>query len=68
MNTNKKTKAQELLKNIKLIGQTPSGDTQFIDTEVKVQPPKLNIEAEQEHILINKLNGAGIEIVVNPKI
>ncbi|WP_338954988.1 hypothetical protein VNN38_08650 [Lactococcus petauri] len=58
----KHTQAQELLKNIKLTGQTPSGDAQTLDTEVKDQPSKLNIEAEQEYILINLLNGVDIEI------
>lgn len=58
----KHTQAQELSKNIKLTGQTPSGDSQTLDTEVKDQPEKLNIEAEQEYILINLLNGVDIEI------
>lgn len=58
----KQTQAQEFLKNIKLKGQTPSGDSQTLETEVKDQPSKLNIEAEQEHILINLLNGVEIEI------
>lgn len=56
------TKSQEYLKNIKLAGQTTSGDAQILDIEVKNQPSKLNIEAEQEHILINLLNGVDIEI------
>jgi len=56
------TKSQKFLKNIKLAGKTTSGDAQILDTEVKVQPSKLNIEAEQEHILINLLNGGDIEI------
>lgn len=58
----KETQAQELLKNIKLTGQTSSGDAQTLDIEVKEQPSKLNIEAEEEHILINLLNGVDIEI------
>lgn len=58
----KQTQDQELLKNIKLTGQTSSGDVQTLDIDVKKQPSKLNIEAEQEHILINKLNETGIEI------
>jgi hypothetical protein len=64
MNKNKQTKTQEILKNVKLTGQVPSGEVQTLNTEVKVQPPKLKlkIEAEQEYILINKLNEAGIEI------
>lgn len=56
------TKSQELLKNVNLTGQTSSGDAQTLDTEVKDQPSKMNIEAEQEHILINLLNGVDIEI------
>lgn len=62
MNKNKQTRAQEILKNIKLTGQMSSGDAQTLDTEVKDQPSKLNIEAAQEHILINLLNGVDIEI------
>lgn len=62
MDKSKQTRAQEILKNIKLTGQTSSGDAQTLDTEVKNQPSKLNIEAEQEHILINLLNGVDIEI------
>lgn len=62
MKTKKQTKAQELLSNVKLTGQTSSGGAQNLDTEVKVQSPKLNIEAEQEYILINKLSETGIEI------
>lgn len=62
MNTKKQTEAQEILKQVKLTGQAPSGAVQTLKTETKVQPPKLKIEAEQEYILINKLNEAGIEI------
>lgn len=62
MDKSKQTRAQEILKNIKLTGQTSSGDTQTLDTETKNQPLKLNIEAAQEHILINLLNGVDIEI------
>lgn len=62
MDKSKQTRAQEILKNIKLTGQTSSGDTQTLDTEAKNQPLKLNIEAAQEHILINLLNGVDIEI------
>ena len=62
MDKSKQTRVQEILKNIKLAGKTTSGDAQIIDIEVKNQPSKLNIEAEQEHILINLLNGVGIEI------
>lgn len=58
----KQTQDQELLKNIKLTGQTSSGDVQTLDIDVKKQPSKLNIEAEQEHILIKLLNGVDIEI------
>lgn len=62
MNKNNQTKAQEILRNVKLTGQTQLGDTQALDIEVNVQSPKLKIEAEQEYILINKLTEAGIEI------
>lgn len=62
MTFEKRKMAQKLLNNIKLTGQPPSGCTQTLDTKVKVQPSKLNIEAEQEYILINKLNETGIEI------
>ena len=62
MDKNKQTKTQEILKNVKLTGQAPSGAVQTLKTETKVQVPKLNIEAEQEYILINKVNEAGIEI------
>lgn len=48
MDKSKQTRAQKILKNIKLTGQTSSGDAQTLDTEVKNQPSKLNIEAEQE--------------------
>lgn len=62
MNKNKQTKAQEILRKVKLTGEAPSGAVQTLNTEIKVQPPKLKIDAEQEYILINKLNEAGIEI------
>lgn len=62
MDKNKQTKTQEILKNVKLTGQGSSGSVQNLNTEVKVQSSKLKIEAEQEYILINKLNEAGVEI------
>lgn len=55
-------KTQEFLKEVKLTGQTNSGEIRTLDTEVKVQSSKVKIEAEQEYILINKLSEAGIEI------
>jgi hypothetical protein len=60
--TTKNTQADKILSAFKITGRTASGNKQKLDTEVKVQSPKLNIEAEQEYILINKLNKAGVEI------
>lgn len=58
--TAKNTQVDEILSAIKITGQT----TPELDTEISIQSPKLKIEAEQEYILINKLNEAGVEIKV----
>lgn len=62
MDIRKQNEAQEILKQVKLTGQAPLGAVKTLKTETKVQPPKLKIEAEQEYILINKVNESSIEI------
>jgi hypothetical protein len=58
----KQTQAQDVLSDFKITGQTASGQTQKLAAEVKKHPSKLRIEAEQEYVLINKLNEAGVEV------